>query len=166
MFFIDFTNDYTWRYDLQKFVEMKDGVYDVIDSYFLFELYNLPVKGFIEAINEYRRPDLLSYYVYGDVQYWWIMMAFNHEMNVNDINPPKRLDYPSIDALEDLYFSLNALRNDFNTKSTLKFTKKPTISITTDYAPNTLTRPRVFDFGSTGEQEDNNMPNTVDLGST
>lgn len=98
------------RYDLQKFVEMKENVYDYLDSYFINKIEKLPVFGTTYVQIEENRPDLLSYRIYGTVKYWYILLIYNGMISPLELTEGQNINYPSINDLEEIYFSLNALQ--------------------------------------------------------
>lgn len=167
MFFVNLTESFDWRYDLAKFVEMNYNVYDVLDSYFLNQLQYLNAGGSVDCLSESRRPDLLAYYAYGrkpsSVQYWWILLAANTEGSASNVLPPKTYAYPSVTDLEDLYFSLNALKNDYNTKKSVTFTKANPISVADQYPPN-LNKPSMYNLGTLAEPAAVELPAVIDCG--
>lgn len=110
MFYINNENPSTDKYDLSKFIEMDDnGVFDSLNSYFLYQIPNLPIAGSFVVKNGAERPDLLSYQIYGDVQYWWVVMWYNHFIKPRDIKIGAVIKFPSLSSIEQLYLqaSLN-----------------------------------------------------------
>ena len=94
------------RYDLGKFIEFSDG-FDPLTCAFFEEIDTLSVGGQYTVQGEDARPDLLSFRIYGDVQYWWILMLFNGIKDINDdLKTGVEIRYPSISSIEDFYFSL------------------------------------------------------------
>ena len=103
------TND---KFDLAKFIEMdENGVFDSINSYVLFTLPTSPRSGSYVIGAEAYRPDYIAYTVYGDTQYWWIIMWYNHCFNPLDLKEGLEISYPSLSALNQLY-----LQASLNTK--------------------------------------------------
>jgi hypothetical protein len=95
------------RFDMSKFMEFSDN-YDPLNSRFLNKLLQLPVRGQIKVTAEEARPDQLSVKVYGDPQYWWILMFYNRKQDTDDIAAGENISFPSLQELEDLLFSLKA----------------------------------------------------------
>ena len=116
MYFINLpslnTKDYKDRFDLQKFVEFNVNVYDLLDSYFVNKIVRLPVYGttFVQA--EENRADLLAYRIYGSVKFWYILMIYNGIVSPMDIVEGQTINYPRVDDIETVYFSLNALQRN------------------------------------------------------
>jgi hypothetical protein len=54
------------------------------------------------TIGDIQRPDLISYNVYGRVNYWWIIMKVNSIEDIwNDITSGMVLQIPNIRDIED-----------------------------------------------------------------
>jgi len=104
-FYIDETYTSDERYDYAKFLEYTDN-FDPLTSYVQYEVKNLKQKGEYQVITEEHRPDLVSYNIYGDVQYWHLLMIYNDVRLVTDVVPGLVLKYPFEDHIEDVYFSL------------------------------------------------------------
>lgn len=107
-FNIDNDSDVEDRYDLSKFLRFTDTS-DPLTSEFLFEVTKLKVYGNYVVVTEENRPDLVSYYIYGDVSLWWLILFFNEKTQWWDLNNGDKIRYPSLTDLEDLYFRLSAL---------------------------------------------------------
>jgi hypothetical protein len=110
MFFIDTTVTSKTRFDRRKLVNFTTNVgYDILDSYFVNQLVDLPIAGQYQVFGDESRPDLISYNIYGHVQYWWILMIYNEVWDELEITAGTKWNYPSLADLEDLFFSLRAL---------------------------------------------------------
>jgi len=107
MFFINLEVDSSERYDLAKFLEYSDN-FDPLTSSFLKSLKDLKYVGTYVVQGEELRPELLSYRIFGNVQYWWILMAYNAINSHEDVVTGLVLKYPSLEDIENLYFSLKA----------------------------------------------------------
>lgn len=102
--------DFPNRFDLQKFVEFKENVYDLLDSYFVNKITSLPQFGTTFVQIEENRPDLISYRIYGTVKFWYILMVYNGLVSPFDIVEGQIINYPRIEDVEEIYFALNALQ--------------------------------------------------------
>lgn len=102
--------DFKERFDLQKFVGFTENVYDYLDSYFIEKVVKLPVYGTTFVQIEENRPDLISYRIYGSTQFWYILMIYNGMISPFDLVEGQIINYPRIEDMEELYFSLNALQ--------------------------------------------------------
>ncbi|MFA5071267.1 MAG: hypothetical protein WC511_02740 [Candidatus Pacearchaeota archaeon] len=116
MFFINLPllnkEDFKDRYDLQKFVQMTSNVYDLLDSFFATKVKRLEVFGTTTISGEEHRPDLLSYRLYRDVNFWYILMLYNDYITPLDMKEGDTINYPRIEDLEEVYFQLNALQRN------------------------------------------------------
>jgi len=124
MYFINTKADLPNRYDIAKFLEyvIPDSggpLFDVLASYFWNNLMNLPIGGTFTVIGEGNRPDLISYRIYGDIQYYWIIMLYNGITNNEDIQIGTILYYPLLKDLDNLYFQLNSLQTAANAAEAL-----------------------------------------------
>lgn len=105
MYYFNFDLETTERYDPAKFMPFQD-IYDIVDSYFLTELSQLPTIGTYTVTTD-NRPDLLSYEIYNNVNYWWILLLYNNLMNFR-LTVGQVIRYPSLEAIENMYFQLKA----------------------------------------------------------
>lgn len=107
-FFINPTFQSKERFDLGKLLEFTNEGYDVLNSTFLEELKSLPEKGVYIVSGEDGKPALISHKIYGSTQYWWVLMFYNGILKSDDIVSNMAISYPSLNRLEDLFFSLRA----------------------------------------------------------
>ena len=105
MFFMNNTLDTDTRYDLIKFTNFNVDNLDPTNSFMLLNLASLPVQGTYIIQNETARPDLLSYRLYKDTQYWWALLWYNSIMNINDLKTGMTINYFNLDNLEELYMT-------------------------------------------------------------
>lgn len=89
---------------------MEDTLYipSVLTSYFIEKLKKLPPVGTFTSLGE--RVDVVAYKVYGDSNLAWIIKAYNNILHPFDgsLEPGKVLTFPSLNAIEKLYATLNA----------------------------------------------------------
>lgn len=111
-FFIDLQTDFKERFTMGKFMEFLDDNFDPITSHVLNSLKDLKPKGKITIAGMDKRPDVISYQIYSDVQYWWVLMIYNGWTSVDDVKNGNDCIYPDIADLEDLYFSLKVRQGD------------------------------------------------------
>jgi len=109
VFYINTDREFKTRYDLAKFMEWNNNCYDVLTSYFLENMPELEVLSTNIVTVEEQRPDLISFNVYGNTQYWWILMNFNAFVSIDEFINSVDYNIPSISSLEDMYFSLKSL---------------------------------------------------------
>lgn len=108
MFNIDSSRRFENRYDPAKFMRFNEGMFDILDSKFMDELSKLSRYGIFNVTVEEGNPSLISELIYGKgyYHYWWILMVFNNITNPAEIKNGLVLKYPSIEDLENIYFSL------------------------------------------------------------
>lgn len=118
MRFLNVSHDSDLRYDVPRFADHTENVVDVLDSYIFekvrgyyreqVELKNLSVDGIFEVTTQEHRPDLISYEIYEDTQYWWLLMEFNDIIDIFAIVSGVQMKYFKVSELEDIYFSLSS----------------------------------------------------------
>lgn len=107
-FFINSELESDERYDLAKFLDYSDN-FDPLTSSFLLELKKLSASGEYVITDDEFKPDLTSSRIYsGRTQYWWLLMLYNNILSEDDWLVETVIQYPSIDALEDIYFTLKS----------------------------------------------------------
>lgn len=94
------------RYDMSKFMEFNNGCYDVLTSSMLDGIADMELGGYYTVEGEDGMPWLLSHKIYKDTQYWWILMTYNGFSGIEDIVNGSVIKYPSINAIQDFYFTL------------------------------------------------------------
>lgn len=107
MFFLNLNRDFKERYELERYMEYTDN-YDILTSAFLLELKNISPSGRYVVNGQDSRPDLVSYEIYKDVQYWWIILLYNELSSISELVTGLELKYPSQSDLEQYYFSLKS----------------------------------------------------------
>lgn len=106
MFYIDLDTNTADRFDLAKFLDFTDdGIFDPLNSYLLYQIPLLPSIGTYTIRKEENRPDLLSYTLYGDTQYWWIILWYNSLYKPEDLKVGVKINYPSLNNIEQLYMN-------------------------------------------------------------
>ncbi len=110
-FFINAGLDKIERYDFIKFLDYQNEELDPLTSYFLQKLQDLPVFSYKSVGALEGRADLLAYSIYGDVQYWWILLEYNSITDPEDLPANLTIAYPSLADLETLYYSLKPAQN-------------------------------------------------------
>ena len=93
------------RYDSIKFINFNEDNLDPTDSFILLNLPLLPIQGTYTIQNEVARPDLLSYRLYNDTQYWWALLWYNSILNINDLKTGVAINYFNLSNLEELYMT-------------------------------------------------------------
>ena len=110
--YIDLDTDYVKRFDFSKFLSFVNDNHDILTSYFLNKIKELPVRGVFTITYEEKRPDVISRKIYRDTQYWWLLMEYNNINSPLELTSGKELYYFSINELENLYFSLTSSELD------------------------------------------------------
>lgn len=95
------------RFDLSRFLEFSDN-YDPLTSSFLRNVKTLTSRGYYVVQTEEYRPELISYKIYENTQYWWILLIYNDLPLLSDMVPGLVLNFPSLEDVEDLYFTLKS----------------------------------------------------------
>ena len=91
-------------FDMSKFMDFTDdGVFDCMNSYMLLMIPTLPVTGYYTLRKEFENPPYLSYTLYNDTQYWWILMVYNGFTLPNQLKSGTIIKYPSLSSIEQLY---------------------------------------------------------------
>lgn len=105
-FFINLSKDYDERFTPGKFMEFLTDNYDPLTSHVLNSIKDLKPKGKVTVQGTDFRPDVLSFQIYSDTQYWWVLMIYNSFLTIDDIINGEEVKYPDIGDLEDLYYDL------------------------------------------------------------
>lgn len=106
MFYVDLETRLKDRFDLAKFMDFTDeGIFDPLNSYMLYQIPLLDNIGEYTIRKEEGRPDNLSYVIYGDTQYWWVLMWYNSIYKPEDLKTGLKIKYPSVSAIEQLYMN-------------------------------------------------------------
>ena len=106
MHYVDLQKDKYVRFDMSKFMEYSENAYDMFNSFFLQRLQALPVAGVYRVEALIGRPDAISEAIYGDSQYWWLLMEYNDFVSWDDIRWGTLVNYFELIDLERLYFTL------------------------------------------------------------
>lgn len=100
------------RFNLSNFMEFTNSVYDSLSSNIQFRIKYLPLAGkFKVSEREAKRPDLISYEVYGNTQFWWLIMMYNGIIDFTKIAEGAEVVYPSLADIESLYKQLKKDQN-------------------------------------------------------
>lgn len=106
LFFINLGANTENRYDQENFLKWNADNYDVVTSDFLLELKNIESGGQYTIQGAESRPDIISNDIYGDTQYWWLILVYNNITAVDQLTNGLEIQYPRVDLLEDYYFNL------------------------------------------------------------
>jgi hypothetical protein len=92
------------RFDIARFLFARDGYFDAASSYLIQNLPSLPMVGYYIIVDTPFRPDTISFDIWGDTQYWWMVMLYNNIIDIRNLPQLTRLNYFSLSDL-DLMFS-------------------------------------------------------------
>ena len=106
-FFINSKVSSSERFDMSKFMEFTDN-FDPLTSNFFRELSKLKTRGTTHVMGEESRADQLSYRIYKDTQYWWIILLFNNIKDPDNLDSGQEIVYPALLEVENILFSLKA----------------------------------------------------------
>lgn len=109
MFYIDDTYESDIRFDPAKFMGYSNDCYDILTSYFVHSLKDVEPSGMKLISKEEGRPDLLSFNLYTNTQFWWILLLVNIKTKYTDIQMGDQMSYYSLSDLESIYFRLKSL---------------------------------------------------------
>lgn len=98
------------RFSPSKFFAFTDN-YDPLTSYFANNIRKLAQSGYMRVEGDEGRPDNTSYKIYGDVQYWWILLLYNGKLEFDTFMNGEVVKFPSVDDVEDMFFSLKSFEN-------------------------------------------------------
>lgn len=110
LFGIDSTNtvnDIRDRFDMTHFMEFTNGWFDSMNSEFINWLLTAEPDGWYRVVEPQGRPDLVSYHIYGDTQYWWILLLINDIICVNDLKENMEIKYIRSERLQNKYLDLD-----------------------------------------------------------
>lgn len=114
LFFLNLDNEYDKRYDLGKFMNYDEDGFDPLNSYMLEKISGIKSGGQFTVTSEEGRPDIISNKIYGDTQYWWVILLYNAITSFDDLVNGMELKYPKLQELEDFYFSLKSQQTQLN----------------------------------------------------
>lgn len=106
-FFVDLAYSTPVRFDMAKFMRYSDNS-DPLTSEFFDRLLKLKPSGVYTVSSEEHNPALVSFRVYENTQYWWILLYYNRLTSYRDILVGDTVQYPSLEDLENLLFELGA----------------------------------------------------------
>ncbi len=65
------------RFQYERFSEWTEDFYDVFNSSFLNIINEIEPAGEFLVTKDAKRIDVISYEIYGNVKYWWMLLEFN-----------------------------------------------------------------------------------------
>ena len=98
------------KFDISKFLNIEQDVYDVINSPFLIQIQQLPTTEYYHVDNGFREIDLISTEKYGDPFFAYLIQFYNNDFR--EVFPEGTiLRLFSIDDLNEIYHNLSSLSN-------------------------------------------------------
>lgn len=96
------------KFDISKFLNFENDVYDVLDSPFLALLSQLPVVEYYNVDNGYKDVDLISSEKYGEPFLAYLIQFYNNDFR-ETFPEGTILKLFSIEDLNDIYYTLSTL---------------------------------------------------------
>lgn len=116
MYYINNDLETSIRYNMAKFMEFDTDSFCILDSYMCTQVKNLPYSGVLTVTTQVNSPDLLSYDIYGNTQYWWLLMLYNDLTSPQEIKAGMPIAFPSLNNIENLYFTLSTKQKTKDTE--------------------------------------------------
>ena len=111
-FYVNTENSVDNRFNFPNFIEFKNNVYDTMDSVMTGEIRKLPSAGVYNVRSlEDQRPDLVSYNIYGTIEYWWIILRYNGMIDFTKLRGDTTINFPSERNIDDLYLEMKRKQN-------------------------------------------------------
>ena len=100
----DFTSEE--KFDISKFMNFENDVYDVICSPFLAEIAQLPTVRYYDVNEGFREIDLISSDVYGEPFFSYLIQFYNNDFR-ETFPEGTRLKLFSLEDLNEIYYNLS-----------------------------------------------------------
>ena len=98
------------KYDISKFLNFENDVYDVINSPFLVQIQQLPTVEYYYVDNGFKEIDLISTEKYGDPFAAYLIQFYNNDFR-ETFPEGTILKLFSIEDLNQIYYNLSSLSN-------------------------------------------------------
>ena len=98
------------NFDIAKFMDFQNDVYDVIDSPFLLQLSQLQTVDYYYVDEGYRDVDMIAQDYYGDQFLAYLIQFYNSDFRTQ-FPEGTRLNMFSMDDLNELFYKLSAESN-------------------------------------------------------
>ena len=98
------------KYDISKFLNFEQDVYDVINSPFLIQVQQLPTVEYYYVDNGYKEIDMISTEKYGEPFLAYLIQFYNNDFR-ETFPEGTVLKLFSIDDLNEIYHELATLSN-------------------------------------------------------
>lgn len=96
------------RFDISKFMNFENDVYDVLSSPFLAQISQLPTVEYYYVDNGFHEIDLISTEKYGDPFFAYIIQFYNNDFR-ETFPEGTVLRLFSIEDLNEVYYNLSTL---------------------------------------------------------
>ena len=94
------------KFDIAKFMNFENDVYDVLSSPFLAQISQLPTVKYYEVNEGYREVDLISSEVYGDPFFAYLIQFYNNDFR-ETFPEGTVLRLFSVEDLNEIYYTLS-----------------------------------------------------------
>lgn len=91
------------RFDLARYMTFRDGYFDAASSYLIQNLKTLPLVGYYIITDEPYRPDMIAWDIYGDTQFWWMIMVYNNIIDIRNLPQLTKLTFFSLNDLDRMF---------------------------------------------------------------
>lgn len=98
------------KFDISKFMDFQEDVYDVINSPFLAQLKQLQTVDYYDVDNGYHDIDLIASDYYGDQFLAYLIQFYNNDFR-DHFPEGTRLNMFSMEDLNELFYKLSAYSN-------------------------------------------------------
>ena len=95
------------KFDISKFLNFENDVYDVVASPFLAQISQLPTVRYYEVDNGYREVDMIAAEVYGNTFLAYLIQFYNNDFR-ETFSEGTVLKLFSLDDLNELYYTLSS----------------------------------------------------------
>ena len=113
MYYINTSRDTVAQYDMSKFLPFTGDFYDLLYSDFAERLKKLDHDGKVILSAGDTSPALLSYRIYRDTQYWWVVMLYNDMVSMDDFFPGRVVLYVAPSKIHKIYFDLKSQESKY-----------------------------------------------------
>ena len=96
------------KFDISKFLNFKNDVYDVLDCPFLALLSQLPTVEYYNVDEGYKDIDLISSEKYGDPFFAYLIQFYNNDFR-ETFPEGTKLNLFSLEDLNEIYYTLSTL---------------------------------------------------------
>ena len=99
------------KFDISKFIDFQDNIYDVVNSPFLAQLSQLQTVDYYEVDKGYKDIDMIATDYYGDQFLAYLIQFYNGDFREHFPEGTK-LNMFSLDDLNELFYKLSVQSNN------------------------------------------------------